>query len=57
MKTQIYWTVYTTTETGADYKVKGFGRNGEESRQAAVKWESENRDNYPRPLWVQKVEL
>lgn len=41
--------VMTTTENGADYMVKSC-----KSRPEAEKWEHDNRDNSPRPMWVDK---
>lgn len=49
MKKVTRFQVYHTTETGADYVVKGF-----DSREAAVEFEFANRDNFPRPLIIRK---
>jgi hypothetical protein len=52
MKNKIAYAVFTTTENGSDYMVKGnFGDN----KKTAQKWANENAINYPRSVWVDKI--
>ena len=52
-----YYAVFTTTESGADYMVKGNLGHGNKGYIKAVQWEQKNRDRYPRPLWVERIKI
>lgn len=51
MKKRTCFVVFHTTESGADYAVK----TGLKDRRAALAWITENRESYPRPLIIRKI--
>lgn len=54
MKTKIVYAVFTLTDSGVDYMVKGnFGND----KKAAEKWAENNiSSKYPNGLFVKKIE-
>jgi hypothetical protein len=46
---KVAWIVKSSTESGADYKVKAF-----KNREDAVEYEFQHREEYKNNLWIEK---